>query len=215
MPSSAPAVAAATPCWPAPVSAMMRRAPMRLAKSACPIALLILCAPVWLVSSRLSAIVAPPIARVRFSQVVSGVGRPTYSRSSRWYSVQNDSSAIASANACSRILNGSTNTSGTKRPPYRPKYPRASGPCDTICLHDRLRERGDELRVLASVALDAAAHIDPVWPQGADGVCHVIGRQASGQNERRSAARADTSGERIAEPDSCAAVQSGAARIGD
>ena len=44
-PSSAHAVAVATPCWPAPVSAMMRVLPMRLASRHCPSALLILCAP--------------------------------------------------------------------------------------------------------------------------------------------------------------------------
>ena len=54
-------VAAATPCCPAPVSAMMRFLPMRLASSAWPMVLLILCAPVWLRSSRLSQICAPPI----------------------------------------------------------------------------------------------------------------------------------------------------------
>lgn len=43
----------ATPCCPAPVSAMMRFFPMRLHSSACPKLLLILCAPVWLRSSRL------------------------------------------------------------------------------------------------------------------------------------------------------------------
>jgi len=46
-------VAVATPCWPAPVSAMMRRLPMRLASSAWPMVLFTLWAPVWLRSSRL------------------------------------------------------------------------------------------------------------------------------------------------------------------
>ena len=45
-------VAVATPCWPAPVSAMSRFLPMRRASSAWPTQLLILCAPVWLRSSR-------------------------------------------------------------------------------------------------------------------------------------------------------------------
>ena len=44
-PSSAAAVAAATPCWPAPVSATTRCLPMRLASSAWPSTLLILCEP--------------------------------------------------------------------------------------------------------------------------------------------------------------------------
>ena len=46
-------VAVATPCWPAPVSAMMRFLPMRMASRIWPTVLLILCAPVWLSSSRL------------------------------------------------------------------------------------------------------------------------------------------------------------------
>ena len=46
------AVAVATPCCPAPVSAMMRCLPIRRASSACPSALLILCAPVCSRSSR-------------------------------------------------------------------------------------------------------------------------------------------------------------------
>ena len=45
-------VAAATPCWPAPVSAMMRCLPMRYASRPWPSALLILCAPVCARSSR-------------------------------------------------------------------------------------------------------------------------------------------------------------------
>ena len=40
-------MAVATPCWPAPVSAMTRFLPIRFASSACPSALLILWAPVW------------------------------------------------------------------------------------------------------------------------------------------------------------------------
>ena len=51
-PRSAAAVAAATPCWPAPVSAITRRLPMRSARSPWPSTLLILWAPVWQRSSR-------------------------------------------------------------------------------------------------------------------------------------------------------------------
>ena len=51
--TSAAAVAVATPCWPAPVSAMSLVLPIVLASRACPRALLILWAPVWLRSSRL------------------------------------------------------------------------------------------------------------------------------------------------------------------
>ena len=45
-------VAVATPCWPAPVSAMMRVLPMRRASRTWPMQLLILWAPVWFSSSR-------------------------------------------------------------------------------------------------------------------------------------------------------------------
>ena len=53
MSNSAQAVAVATPCWPAPVSAITRVLPMRLASSTWPSTLLILWLPVWLSSSRL------------------------------------------------------------------------------------------------------------------------------------------------------------------
>ena len=76
--SSAAAVAVATPCWPAPVSAMTRRLPMRRASSAWPRTLLILWAPVWQRSSRLRRMVAPQRS-LRRSAWNSGVGRPAYS----------------------------------------------------------------------------------------------------------------------------------------
>jgi len=46
IPKSAATVAVATPCCPAPVSAMTFSLPMRRARSACPRVLLILCEPV-------------------------------------------------------------------------------------------------------------------------------------------------------------------------
>ena len=52
-PNRAQAVAVATPCCPAPVSAMILRFPRRRASTTWPSALLILCAPVWFRSSRL------------------------------------------------------------------------------------------------------------------------------------------------------------------
>ena len=52
-PKRAHTVATATPCWPAPVSAMMRVLPMRRASRIWPRQLLILWLPVWLSSSRL------------------------------------------------------------------------------------------------------------------------------------------------------------------
>ena len=58
-PNSAAAVAAATPCWPAPVSAIIRVLPIRLVRSACPTTLFSLCEPVWARSSRLSSTRTP------------------------------------------------------------------------------------------------------------------------------------------------------------
>ena len=46
IPISAAAVAVATPCWPAPVSAIRRVFPIFFARRAWPSTLLILCAPV-------------------------------------------------------------------------------------------------------------------------------------------------------------------------
>src|SRR5215469_12675038 len=58
-PNNAHAVAVATPCIPAPVSAITRCLPIRLVSRACPSTLLILCEPVWLRSSRLRKTRAP------------------------------------------------------------------------------------------------------------------------------------------------------------
>src|SRR5205814_1128693 len=84
-----PAVAGATPCWPAPGSAMTRVLRRRLVSSAWPSALLILWAPVWARSSRLryrrrrSGAAPSSISRAcrrtrsaRRSARYSGVGRP-------------------------------------------------------------------------------------------------------------------------------------------
>ena len=77
MPKSAATVAVATPCIPAPVSAMRRFLPMRRASNAWPIVLFTLCAPVWFRSSRLSRIRAPPrCSESRFAYVI-GLSRPT------------------------------------------------------------------------------------------------------------------------------------------
>jgi hypothetical protein len=75
IPMSAAAVAEATPCWPAPVSATRRVLPMRRASNAWPNTLLILCEPVWFRSSRLSSTRTPSSSLSR-SHSVSGDGRP-------------------------------------------------------------------------------------------------------------------------------------------
>ena len=82
IPNSAHAVAVATPCWPAPVSAMTRVLPVRRASSTWPKVLLILWAPVWQRSSRFRYTRAPPQFRVMRFASLSGVGRPAKSRNS-------------------------------------------------------------------------------------------------------------------------------------
>ena len=74
-PNSAAAVAVATPCWPAPVSAIIRLLPIRLVSSAWPTTLFILCEPVWARSSRLSR-TRTPSRSDRRGHSVTGVGRP-------------------------------------------------------------------------------------------------------------------------------------------
>ena len=78
-PNSAAAVAVATPCWPAPVSAITRCLPMRRVSSAWPSTLLILCDPVWVRSSRFSRTRTPSRSDSRWHSV-TGVGRPAYER---------------------------------------------------------------------------------------------------------------------------------------
>ena len=95
-PTRAQAAALATPCWPAPVSATMRRAPRRRASSAWPMALLILCAPVCARSSRLSQTSRAPARSTAAAPGVSAVGRPTQSCSSRSSSAWKSGSCAAS-----------------------------------------------------------------------------------------------------------------------
>ena len=76
-PKWAHAVAVATPCCPAPVSAITRVLFIRSVSRAWPSVLLILWAPVWLRSSRLSQIWAPPICSLSRRAWYSGDGRPT------------------------------------------------------------------------------------------------------------------------------------------
>ena len=77
IPKSAAAMAEAVPCIPAPVSAMMRFAPMRLARSICPMQLLILCAPLWFRSSRFRKSRPPPRSFEMLRHSVRAEGRPT------------------------------------------------------------------------------------------------------------------------------------------
>ena len=134
IPSRAAAVAVATPCWPAPVSATNRVLPIRCASRACPSTLLILCEPVWFRSSRFITRVKPNSSENR-GQSVIGFGRPVYSRCRRSSSPRNSGSAHASANACSSSMHAGTNVSGTKRPPNSPKRPVGPGSVIVIGCH--------------------------------------------------------------------------------
>jgi hypothetical protein len=115
-PSRAPAVAVATPCMPAPVSAISRLRPMCRASIAWPITLLILWEPVCVRSSRLSRTVTPSSADSRRAGV-SGVGRPAYAESSRARLPRNPGSAHAWANASATAWQAGIRDSGTYRPP--------------------------------------------------------------------------------------------------
>ena len=94
-PRYAHAIAVATPCWPAPVSAITRTFPMRRASSACPSVLFILWAPPCSRSSRFRYICAPPTLSDRLAAWYSGVGLPAYSRRHRASSDRNAGSARA------------------------------------------------------------------------------------------------------------------------
>src|SRR6185503_1871066 len=148
MSNSAQAVAVATPCWPAPVSAITRVLPIRFVSSAWPSALLSLCEPVWARSSRLSRIRAPPACAVSRAASVSGVGRPTYVRSSRSSSPVNAGSCRASAYSAASSSSAATSASGTNRPPYGPKWPDASGTVSAVMSRPRrggVRAGGDQV----------------------------------------------------------------------
>mmetsp|Transcript_48185 Transcript_48185/g.96436 ORF Transcript_48185/g.96436 Transcript_48185/m.96436 type:complete len:203 (-) Transcript_48185:349-957(-) len=150
MPISAQAVAVATPCWPAPVSQMMRFFPRRFARSACPMALLILCAPVCARSSRFSQICAPPIFSVsRFAWYV-GVGPPMYSFRYLATSAMNSGSLIAMLYCRSSSSCASTSVSGMYRPPNAPNA--YSGCASTL----------DTALGAAPPSLASAGHLPPV-----------------------------------------------------
>ena len=119
-PSSAAAVAVATPCWPAPVSAITRGLPMRRVRSPCPIVLLILWAPVCSRSSRFSQISTPASSERRRARN-SGEGRPTKFRSSDSSSAWKPGSAKAVSASRSSSSSAAMIVSGTNRPPYSPK----------------------------------------------------------------------------------------------
>ena len=125
-PKSAAAVAVATPCWPAPVSAMRRCLPMRRVSSAWPSTLLILCDPVWVRSSRLSRTRTPSRSERRWHSV-TGVGRPAYCVSSSAYSSRNSGDVQALRNSASSSSSAGTSVSGTNRPPNSPNRPRPVG----------------------------------------------------------------------------------------
>ena len=115
----------ATPCWPAPVSAMTRVLPIRLVSSAWPSTLLILCEPVWLRSSRLRRIRAPTavLGEPRRSVERCWAGRRSRAGSRR-SSPTNAGSAMRLAARPRRARSrAAISASGTNRPPNPPKRP--------------------------------------------------------------------------------------------
>src|SRR5690242_9692899 len=106
---------------------MIRDLPIRRVSSACPRTLLILCEPVWLRSSRLSSTRAPPACSENRRASVTGLGRPTYDESRPESSAWNASSCRHFSYAAVSSSSAATSASGTKRPPYVPKCPDASG----------------------------------------------------------------------------------------
>src|SRR5215472_17353055 len=176
-PARAQTVAVATPCWPAPVSAMIRRLPSRRATSAWPRALFSLCAPVWQRSSRLRWMRAPPKCAVSRSAEYRGVGRPTNACrcacSSSWYSGSDQASRQAPSSSSSADIS----VSGTYCPPYGPNLP------FTICLSYSLHECSDAVDVLYTDGrLDAARHVDAVGPERPDHPSDVARMQAAGHD---------------------------------
>mmetsp|Transcript_45193 Transcript_45193/g.98321 ORF Transcript_45193/g.98321 Transcript_45193/m.98321 type:complete len:232 (+) Transcript_45193:1033-1728(+) len=96
---------------------MIRFFPNFMASNACPMALLILCAPVCASSSRLNQICAPPQNSVRRLAKYSGVGPPMKSRRSRASSALKTGSIFHLAQASSNSWWATISVSGMKRPP--------------------------------------------------------------------------------------------------
>ena len=123
MPSSAAAVAVATPCWPAPVSATSRVLPMRRASSACPRTLLILCEPVWFRSSRLSS-TRTPSSRSRGSCTRSAATAGRRSRGAGRRARRGRQGRPTPRGTRARApRTAGTSVSGTNRPPNSPNRP--------------------------------------------------------------------------------------------
>ena len=93
-------MAAATPCWPAPVSAIIRCLPIRTVSSAWPTTLLSLCEPVWARSSRLAAPARRGARRAGGTRSPASAGRRSRAGPRRARS-RNAGSAQASAKAAS------------------------------------------------------------------------------------------------------------------
>mmetsp|Transcript_27089 Transcript_27089/g.51310 ORF Transcript_27089/g.51310 Transcript_27089/m.51310 type:complete len:201 (-) Transcript_27089:857-1459(-) len=120
-PNMAQTVAVATPCCPAPVSAMILSFPSALAIRACPMALLILWAPVCARSSLFSQMLAPPANSVSLGAKCSGVGPPTNSFLYLATSARNSGSTLSFLYSTSISRKASESVSGMNCPPNSPK----------------------------------------------------------------------------------------------
>src|SRR6202049_2445710 len=183
IPKRAHTVAVATPCWPAPVSAMIRLLPILLASSAWPRALFSLCDPVWLRSSRLRYTDRPARSDSLLARY-SGVGRPPKSRSSP---------------SSSALYPPPPPVPPGPPPPPRPQTPRrnlrngarprsrrqADPRPVHRCLLDGVEERPQLLRVLSPWArLGATRRVDRVGARERDRLGHVVHVQPAAENQR-------------------------------
>ena len=191
IPSRAHTVAVATPCWPAPVSAMIRRLPILLASSAWPRALLSLCEPVWLRSSRFRYTARPTRSESLLARY-SGVGRPPKSRSSPRARPSSPHPRAPSRHACLELRQRRHQRLGDVLPAVGPEavlerrtlappaltptaWPTRRRRSTAPDARDGVEERPQLVRVLASRrGLGSARRVDRVGRASGDRLGHVL-----------------------------------------
>src|ERR1035437_10612691 len=188
MPKRAQTVAVATPCWPAPVSAMIRVLPIRRASRIWPRALLSLWAPVCSRSSRLNQTPPPACSDIRSARY-SGVGRPPKSRLSASSSSAKALSARAKASAASSSSRAGISVAETYCPPNFPNRPAtAFASANGSHLHLRRPGGADVLADLAGIldsraGLEAAGGVDAPGPEVSHRIGDVAGVQATANHQ--------------------------------
>src|SRR5512136_2243788 len=180
IPSAAPTIAVATPCWPAPVSAISRFLPICCASSACPRVLFSLWEPPCTRSSRLRYILHPSFPDA-FGQKVRGVSRPAYSACSPARIRANCGSVLALAYALSSSISAPMRDSETYCPPYLPYLPRVVTLCPPCCRN----ECGNFFIFFDTwCRFDTACDIHCIRMYLPDGILYVFRGQTSSENDR-------------------------------